>query len=163
LPKPKRGLKINAETQRSLRNAKKTALFFLGVLCVSPVLASNRISRDYSIGFARSARKELVQRFGWLGKLTTPLLTCQLRPRLGIGLADLQPIRHAGKISSPKFFIAGTTDHDTTLPESEALFAAAAEPKQFWPVAGAAHVDMHNFAKTEYERRILTFLAAHLN
>jgi fermentation-respiration switch protein FrsA (DUF1100 family) len=84
-------------------------------------------------------------------------------PRLGIGLNDLKPIQHAAKITVPKFFIAGTADHDTTLPESQALFAAAAEPKQIWLVAGAGHVDMHAFAKAEYERRIVEFLAKNLN
>ena len=62
-----------------------------------------------------------------------------------------------------KFFIAGTADHDTRLPESQALFDAAAEPKQLWLVDGAAHVDMLAFAKTEYEKRILDFLAKNLN
>ena len=102
-------------------------------------------------------------RFGFLGRLVTPLLICQLKPRLGIGLDDLKPILHAAKITVPKFFIAGTADRDTTLPESQALFAAAAEPKQFWLLDGAAHVDMHAFAKAEYERRILEFLAKNLN
>ena len=54
-------------------------------------------------------------------------------------------------------------DQDTPLPEAEALFAAAAEPKEFWAVTGAAHVDMHAFRKMEYEQRVLEFLAAHLN
>jgi len=102
-------------------------------------------------------------RFGFLGKLATPLLACQLKPRLGIGLDDLKPIQHAAKITVPKFFIAGTADRDTTLPESQALFAAAAEPKQCWWLDGAGHVDMHAFAKAEYERRVLEFLAKNLN
>src|ERR1039457_1100485 len=98
-------------------------------------------------------------RFGFLGKLVTPLQICQLQPRLGIGLDDLKPILHAAKITVPKFFIAGTADCDTTMPESRALFAAAVKPKQIWLLAGVAHVDMHAFAKAEYERRIFEFLA----
>ena len=91
------------------------------------------------------------------------MLTCQLQPRLGIGLDDLKPIRHAAKITVPKFFLAGTADRDTTLRESQALFAAAAEPKQLWLIDGARHVDLHAFAKAEYEKRVLDFLAANLN
>ena len=90
-------------------------------------------------------------RFGFLGRLATPLLTCQLKPRLGIGPDDLKPIERAAKITIPKLFIAGTADRDTTRPESQALFDAAAEPKQLWLLDGAAHVDMHAFAKAEYE------------
>jgi len=101
--------------------------------------------------------------FGWLGKLATPLLTCQLKPRLGFGADDLRPIQQARQNHTPKFFIAGTVDRDTTLPESQALFDAAAEPKQLWLVGNAAHVDMHAFARTEYEEHILTFLAKNLN
>ena len=111
----------------------------------------------------QATEDRLVMRFGGLGKLATPLLMCQLKPRLGIGVDDLKPIDRAAKITVPKFFIAGTADHDTTLPESQALFAAAAEPKELWLVDGAAHEDMHNFAKAEYERRILDFLAQKLN
>lgn len=102
-------------------------------------------------------------RFGWLGKLGTPFLTCQLKPRLGFGPDDLRPIGQVGKITIPKFFIAGTADRNTTLPESQALFDAAAEPKQLWLVDGAAHVDMLVFEKAEYQKRVLDFLANNLN
>lgn len=101
-------------------------------------------------------------RFGWLGKVATPLLTWQLKPRLGIGLDDLKPIEHAKKIAVPKFFIAGTADHDTTIDESKAMFAAAAEPKESWWIEGAGHVDMCQFAGDEYEKRVLAFLAFNL-
>ena len=111
----------------------------------------------------QAAEDRLVVRFGILGRLATPLLICQLKLRLGISADDLKPIEHVGKITAPKLFIAGTADRDTTLPESKALFAAAAEPKQLWLVDGAAHVDLHAFAKAEYERRILEFLAQNLN
>jgi fermentation-respiration switch protein FrsA (DUF1100 family) len=42
------------------------------------------------------------------------------------------------------------------------VFAAAAEPKSFWEVPGAAHVDLHAFVGEEYERRIGAFFAGHL-
>jgi alpha-beta hydrolase superfamily lysophospholipase len=111
----------------------------------------------------QATEDRMVLRFGFLGKLATPLLLCQLKPRLGIGPDDLKPIQHATKITAPKFFLAGTADRDTTLPESQALFAAAAEPKQLWLLDGAAHVDLHAFAQAEYERRILEFLSKNLN
>jgi uncharacterized protein len=111
----------------------------------------------------QAVEDRMVIRFGFLGKLATPLLTFQLKSRLGFGVDDLLPIQKAGKISAPKFFIAGTIDRDTTLPESQALFDAAAEPKQLWTVDGAAHVDMLAFAKTEYEKRILDFLSRNMN
>jgi uncharacterized protein len=111
----------------------------------------------------QAVEDRMVIRFGFLGKLATPLLTCQLKPRLGFGVDDLCPIQQAKKISVPKFFVAGTADRDTTLSESQALFDGAAEPKQFWLVEGEAHVDMLAFAKAEYEKRVLDFLAKNLN
>ncbi len=105
----------------------------------------------------------MIERFGFLGRLATPLLLCQLKPRLGIGLDALEPIERSRKIFVPKFFIAGGSDRLTTAQESKDLFAVAAGPKQFWLVAGAAHVDLHAFAKADYERRVLEFLAKTLN
>jgi alpha-beta hydrolase superfamily lysophospholipase len=105
----------------------------------------------------------LETRFGWFGKLGAPFLTWQLKPRLGFDADDLRPIKQAGQIGVPKLFIAGTADRDTTLQETKDLFNAAAEPKQLWLVEGAAHVDLHAFARDEYERRVLDFLAKTLN
>jgi fermentation-respiration switch protein FrsA (DUF1100 family) len=110
----------------------------------------------------QATEDRMIDRFGFLGRLGTPLLTCQLKPRLGIGLDDLKPIESVKKISVPKYFIAGTADKLTTEQESKDLFAAAAEPKQFWLVDGAAHIDMHGFARAEYEKRVLAFLASTL-
>lgn len=133
-------------------------------LLASPPLPVSAMVLESSFPTIYQATEDrMALRFGFLGKLATPLLTCQLKPRLGIGLDDLKPIERARKISVPKFFLAGTADRDTTLPESQALFAAAAEPKQLWLLDGAAHVDLHAFAKAEYERRILEFLGKNLN
>ena len=71
--------------------------------------------------------------------------------------------RQVGKITVPKFFIAGTADRETTLQETKDLFNAAAEPKQLWLVDGAAHVDLHAVNKDEYEKRVLEFLAKSFN
>ena len=132
-------------------------------LLAEPPLPVNALVLESSFPTIYQATEDRMrERFGFLGRLATPLLTCQLRPRLGLGLDDLRPIEHAGKISTPKFFIAGTTDKLTTIEESKALFAVAAEPKQCWWLDGAAHVDMHAFARAEYERRVGEFLAQHL-
>jgi len=102
------------------------------------------------------------ERFGFLGRLATPLLLCQLKPRLGISLDDLKPIESARNVSAPKFFIAGSADKLTTEQEAKDLFAAAAGPKQFWLLDGAAHEDLRAFAGGEYDRRVLAFLAGNL-
>jgi alpha-beta hydrolase superfamily lysophospholipase len=132
-------------------------------LLAEPPLPVNAMILESSYPTIYQATEDrMILRFGWLGKLMTPLLTCQLQPRLGITQADLSPIDHARTISVPKFFIAGTTDPNTTIDESKSLFTAAAEPKQSWWVDGAAHVDMYRSAGSEYEKRVLAFLSANL-
>jgi len=132
-------------------------------LLAEPPLPVNAMVLESSYPTIYQATEDrLVIRFGWLGRLATPLLTCQLKPRLGISPKDLSPIEHAKTISVPKFFIAGTVDRDTTIEESRSMFAAAAGPKQSWWVEGAAHVDMYRFLGGEYEKRVLAFLAVNL-
>jgi alpha-beta hydrolase superfamily lysophospholipase len=98
---------------------------------------------------------------GW-GVVFRPLLTSQLRPRLGIGADDLHPIDHAARVVAPKLFVAGAEDVHTTLEESRRLFAAAAEPKELWVVEGARHQDLHALKGREYETRVLDFFEKYL-
>lgn len=133
-------------------------------LLANPPLPVNAMILESSYPTIYQATEDrLVMRFGFLGRLATPLLTCQLKPRLGISLDDLKPLECARRISTPKFFMAGTADRDTTIAEAKSLFAAAAEPKQAWWVDGAAHVDLHRFAGREYEKRVLAFLGGQLS
>jgi pimeloyl-ACP methyl ester carboxylesterase len=104
----------------------------------------------------------LTMRVGAPGRLLTPLLSWQLKPRLGIGAESLRPIDHVGKITAAKLFIAGARDQHTTIQESRQIFDIASEPKELWTVNDAAHVDLHMFARNEYERRILEFFGKHL-
>ena len=131
-------------------------------LAVPPLPVEAMILESSFPTIYHATEDRLVVRLGPLGRLATPLLLCQLRPRLGIGLDDLNPLRHASQIFVPKFFLAGTKDPLTTIEESRSLFAAAAQPKQAWWVEGAGHQDLHAFAKSDYETRVLSFLAAHL-
>jgi fermentation-respiration switch protein FrsA (DUF1100 family) len=99
---------------------------------------------------------------GAWGVVFRPLLTSQLRLRLGIGAEDLRPVEHAPKVTAPKLFVAGAEDAHTTLEESRELFGAAAEPKELWVVEGARHQDLHKLAGREYEARVLGFFEKHL-
>jgi pimeloyl-ACP methyl ester carboxylesterase len=132
-------------------------------LLAGPPLPVNALVLESSYPTIYDATADrLAIRLGWLGKLATPLLTWQLKPRLGISVDDLKPIDCVKSISTPKFFISGTKDQDTTIAEAQSLFDAAAEPKQSWWVGGAGHVDMLAYANGEYQRRILAFLASNL-
>lgn len=99
----------------------------------------------------------LTTHLGRWAKVLSPLLLVQLKPRLGISADNLRPIDHVGKLTMPKLFIAGANDHHTTLAESRKIFEMASEPKEFWVVPGAAHVDLHKAARVEYEQRVVDF------
>lgn len=104
----------------------------------------------------------MTMRLGTVGTILTPLITYQLKPRVGVGPEELRPIIKAGEVPLPKFFIFGTEDRHTRIDESRRLFAQAANPKEAWAVDGAGHVDLHEYAKDEYERRVLDFLKRYL-
>jgi len=105
----------------------------------------------------------LSMRFGsWSGMLS-PVLTLQLKPRLGITADVLSPIDKVGGITVPKLFIAGANDQHTTLEESKRMFAAAAEPKELWIVEDASHTDLHAKKREEYEQRTLKFFKKSLS
>jgi len=49
-----------------------------------------------------------------------------------------------------------------TIEESERLYETASEPKEFWVIQGAKHVDLHHAAPTEYESCVLEFFQKNL-
>lgn len=104
----------------------------------------------------------LTMRLGDWSTVLTPILSWQLKPRLGIDVAALRPVETVRDVTAPTLFIAGTEDQHTTVQESYALFNAAREPKELWIINGAQHVDLYALAKAEYEQRVLTFLGQHL-
>lgn len=101
-------------------------------------------------------------RFGPLGGLLVPCLTLQLPLRLGVSTRELRPIDHVGSVGCPVLVAAGTLDDRTTQRETEALFAAASEPKELWLVPGAGHQDLLRYAGGEYQSRVLEFLGTAL-
>ena len=58
--------------------------------------------------------------------------------------------------------VAGAQDRHTTLADSEALFAAAAPPKELWIVTGAHHEDFMAKDPEGYRARVVSFLRRYL-
>lgn len=104
----------------------------------------------------------IVMRLGAWGEHLTPLLSQQIPLRWGIALEELKPINAISNLKSPVLMIAGGKDRHTSLAESEAIFKAAPEPKSFWVLEDAAHVDFHRYDKARYEKRVLKFLDRYL-
>jgi len=88
-----------------------------------------------------------------------PALLWQMPWRLGVTAAQLHPIDVLPSLRSPLLVVAGDADRHTTLAETRRLFdAARGVPKSLWIVPGAAHVDLHAFARADYERRVGGFM-----
>ena len=99
---------------------------------------------------------------GSSGSLLTPLLLSQLNWQLGIPPNKLRPIDLVSQLQVPVLIVHGTEDRHTTLSEAEQLFAAIPEPKEFYKVSGATHVDLHKYAGDEYKQRIVSFFTHYL-
>ncbi len=99
---------------------------------------------------------------GSSGSLLAPLLLSQLKWRLGISPDKFRPIDLVSQLRVPVMIVHGTEDRHTTLLEAERVFAAIPEPKEFYRVRGAAHIDLHAYDSDEYEQRMVSFFAHYL-
>jgi uncharacterized protein len=101
-----------------------------------------------------------------VGKIVAPPLEFAfellLPPILGVTAGDLRPIDHIAAFAAPVLVASGTRDDRTTIAEATAMFDQAKNPKTFWAVAGARHVDLEAYAPDGYRERVLPFLVANL-
>jgi fermentation-respiration switch protein FrsA (DUF1100 family) len=101
-----------------------------------------------------------------LGRIAAPaleyLFELLLPPVLGVRTNDLRPIDHVAEVGAPILIASGTRDDRTTISETAAIFDQAKDPKLFWAVAGARHVDLEAFAPDEYRNRVVPFLVGNL-
>ncbi|HEV7443089.1 MAG TPA: alpha/beta fold hydrolase [Steroidobacteraceae bacterium] len=107
---------------------------------------------------AGRARKYL----GPVAPVLAPLLMVQVQARLKIPANRLRPIDRMGQIGAPVLIVNGTQDSYTSIEDARALFAAASNPKELWAVEGAGHVNLHAFAKAQYEQRVGDFLGRYM-
>jgi uncharacterized protein len=147
---------------------EKLSLIGLSMGGAAAVIASPALEVDAIVleevypDIERATANRIERYFGAWARGFGRLLIMQLPLRAGIEKAALRPVDRVGAIKAPKLFIAGAKDRHTKLDESRELFAAAAEPKELWVVEEAAHVDVHQMWKEEYERRILDFFEKRL-
>jgi fermentation-respiration switch protein FrsA (DUF1100 family) len=110
-----------------------------------------------------AVQNRLAMRMGPVaGQALAPLLLVQVPLRLGFGTDRLRPVDAMAHVRAPLLVASGTEDLHTRWPETEALFAAAQEPKALWPVKAATHVDLHGLDAAAYEARLGPWLQAHL-
>ena len=132
------------------------------VLGASPLAVDALVLEAVYTDVRKAIANRLRLRLGAVGAWLTPVFTLQLALRTGMTPALLRPVEHIAFVHAPVLIIAGTHDQHTTLDDSQRLFAAAPEPKKFWVIPGASHVDFHRYAGLEYQTRVLQFLQQHM-
>lgn len=128
------------------------------ILADPPLPVDAMVLEEVFASFDEALSNRLRLYAGPFAALLSPLLKAQVRPRLGFDPDTLRPEQSIQRVRVPVLLIAGEQDRHATLAEMRRLFAAANGPKELWIVPGAAHVDLHRFAKEAYERRLSTFL-----
>ncbi len=94
---------------------------------------------------------------GWLaGSLMVPIAEW----RLGLRASTINPGEAVSKLPCAVFVMSGELDTHTMPIDARILFERAREPKSWWLVPGARHVDLYGFAKQDYERKLLDFISA---
>ncbi|MGZ6372602.1 MAG: alpha/beta hydrolase, partial [Candidatus Limnocylindria bacterium] len=96
-----------------------------------------------------------------LAKLGAGLVVAAASLRARVRLRS--PIHRVAQIAPRGLLLISPGEDRLVSPhQSQRLFAAAGEPKELFVVPGAAHAEAHTTAPEEYERRVLDFLARHL-
>lgn len=131
-------------------------------LLASPLDIDALVLESVYPSISEAVHDRVAMRLGPLSYVLTPVLLTEFRLRLGISPADLRPIDHIAGVGCPVLVASGDLDQHTTLAETQALFAAAAEPKRLVIFQGAAHSDLLAYNPEQYEREVLPFLAANL-
>jgi pimeloyl-ACP methyl ester carboxylesterase len=97
----------------------------------------------------------------WLGRiLFRPVVEAGLLASRYIGgfrPAEISPEKAVAQRPFPIFLIGDANDAVLPIRHQESIFAAATGPKQLWIVEGASHSEALGVARTEYERRVLSF------
>ena len=147
---------------------EKVAILGVGMGADAIVLSENRPAVNAVIleqmypTINRAIASRVRNNIGPLAPLFSWLIMTEMQSQHEIPADRLSAIDRMSKIGAPVLIINGTDDHHVTIDEARAELAAAAPPKELWAVEGAGHVDLHSFAKDEYERRVGEFIARYL-
>lgn len=112
---------------------------------------------------ARQAiRNRIAMRLGDSLAGLSPLLEMQARWRLDIPVECLAPIDRIQDLGAPVLLIAGGRDRHTLPRESRVMFQRARQPKAFWLLPEAGHVDYQAHDPDGYADHVIGFLDRHL-
>ncbi len=131
----------------------------VAILAASQVLEIKAVVADSAFQSASKAVEEGFTRTTGLPRIPYSAITLAIiQLRLGVSPADVVPEDRIGTISPrPVLLIHGLADSEVSPGNSQALFAAAGEPKELWLLPGSDHVDGIKDYPKEYARRVEQF------
>ena len=132
------------------------------ILIGDPINADAVVIKSAYPDLASLVSNRLALLVGRLGPAITPFALTAMRVAAGVDASRLRPIDGIGRLHSPILVMVGAEDNKTTPEESRALFARANEPKSYWEVSGAWHVDLAAIGGAAYRERLLAFLGSTL-
>jgi pimeloyl-ACP methyl ester carboxylesterase len=94
--------------------------------------------------------------------ILAPLFRLMMWAVLGVRASGLRPIERIAGVTAPLLIASGTRDRSTTIAEARSLFERATDPKQFWAVEGAAHVNLERFNPAAYWQVVLPFITRYV-
>ncbi|MEZ4642158.1 MAG: alpha/beta fold hydrolase [Chloroflexota bacterium] len=101
---------------------------------------------------------------GGLPRAYAPLVLRAAERQTGVPLREVRPLDDIPRLAArPLLFIHGTADQLVAPSHSEAMFAAATEPKLLYLVPGAAHVGVFAADPTGYETAVIPFIDQYLS
>ncbi|MEM6328095.1 MAG: alpha/beta fold hydrolase [Bacteroidota bacterium] len=128
-------------------------------LYAGPDLDADALVVESVYGSIREATENrIAMRLGAPGRWLAPVLTAQMRVRLGVSPDRLQPAEAVRQITAPILIAGGTEDAHASAEEVRRIHAHAPEPKALWMVEGAAHQDLHAFDAAAYRAAVLPWL-----
>ena len=128
----------------------------------SPMQADAMVLESVFPTIEEAVNDRVQVRLGPLCHLISPMLLCQIPPRLGISASCLRPIDRIADLDCPVLIVSGDRDRMTTIDETRRLFDAADEPKQLVIFPGARHQDLLEQNPPLYEEEVLSFLDRYL-
>ncbi len=93
------------------------------------------------------------------GRIAGALMIPIAEHRIGLHIEDINPSNTIGALPCPVMIMAGELDEHTKPADAHELFDYAHPPKVYKLIPGAKHVDLYGWAKQDYERILLDFLA----
>jgi len=136
----------------------------VAILAASQAPELKAVIADSAFQSASRAVEEGFTRETGLPRLPySPIALAIIQLRLGVSPGDIVPEDHIRAISPrPILLIHGLADSDLSPANSQALFAAAGEPKELWLLPGSGHIDGIEDYPEEYARRMVQFFDSNL-